>query len=154
MTERGAHRAVEAAEQTAALLASAGMPRMPARVLTALLAAPAEGYTAADLADRLGVSAAAVSGGVRYLQTVAVVRRVARPGDRRDRYRLTEDAWYTALMTKNPLYEQLAQLVDRIAGEGDDGGHAAEMARFFRFIATRMPALLEEWEQLRAAERE
>jgi DNA-binding transcriptional regulator GbsR (MarR family) len=143
------HRAIEAAEQTAALLASAGVPRMPSRVLAALLAAPADGYTAAELADRLGVSAAAVSGGVRYLQTLGVVRRISRPGERRDRYRLTDDTWYTALTSKSPLYEQLAQLMDRIAAESEAGEQAAEMAQFFRFIAARMPTLLAEWEDRR-----
>lgn len=144
------HRAVDAAEQTAALLTSAGFPRMPARVLAALLAAPPDGYTAAELGDRLGISAAAVSGAVRYLQTVGVAQRIARPGERRDRYRLTDDAWYGALAGRSPLYEQLAQLMDRIAGETGDDGQAAEMARFFRFIAERMPALLAEWEEMRA----
>lgn len=143
------HAAVEAAEQTAALLTSAGMPRMPARVLTALLAAPTEGYTAAELAERLGVSAAAVSGGVRYLQTLAVIHRVSRAGERRDRYRLTDDTWYTALTSKGGLYEQLAQLMDRIAAESEAGEQAAEMASFFRFIAERMPTLLDEWEERR-----
>ncbi|MFJ6653359.1 GbsR/MarR family transcriptional regulator [Microbacterium sp. NPDC091313] len=148
---RQPHRAVDAAEQSAALLTSAGMPRMPSRVLTALLAAPPEGYTAAELGDRLGISAAAVSGAVRYLQTVGVAQRLARPGERRDRYRLTDDTWYAALAGKGPLYEQLAQLMDRIASE-TGGGQAGEMARFFRFIGERMPDLLAEWEELRARE--
>jgi DNA-binding transcriptional regulator GbsR (MarR family) len=146
------HRALDAAEQTAALLASAGMPRMPSRVLAALVAAPPDGYTAAELGERLGISAAAVSGAVRYLQTVGVAHRMSRPGERRDRYVLTDDTWYAALAGKNPLYEQLAQLLDRIAAETDDTGHAAEMARFFRFIAARMPEILEEWERVRAEE--
>ena len=38
------------------MMTAAGMPRMPARVMMALVAAPESGYTAAELADRLGVS--------------------------------------------------------------------------------------------------
>ena len=54
------HPGVDAAEQAAAMLTSAGMARMPARVMMALVGSPDEGYTAAELGDRLGVSAAAV----------------------------------------------------------------------------------------------
>ena len=62
MTE---HLATEPAEQAAAMMTAAGMPRMPARAMMALVAAPEGGYTAADLADRLGVSAASVSSAVQ-----------------------------------------------------------------------------------------
>jgi DNA-directed RNA polymerase specialized sigma24 family protein len=61
------HPGTGPAEQAAALLTAAGMARMPARVMMALVGSPDEGYTAAELGERLGVSAAAVSGAVRYL---------------------------------------------------------------------------------------
>ena len=77
------HPGAEAAEQAAAMLTAVGMPRMPARVMMALAGSPDEGYTAADLADRLGVSAAAVSGAVRYLVSMRLIHRLSRPGDRR-----------------------------------------------------------------------
>ncbi|RBO72391.1 MarR family transcriptional regulator, partial [Microbacterium sp. H6] len=43
------HRGTESAEQAAAMMTAAGMPRMPARVMMALIAAPEGGYTAAQL---------------------------------------------------------------------------------------------------------
>src|SRR5690606_29896655 len=49
------HAGLEAAEQAAAMLNAAGMPRMPARVMMALAGSPDDGYTAAELAGRLGV---------------------------------------------------------------------------------------------------
>lgn len=146
------HRAIEPSEQAAAILTAAGMPRMPARVLMALVAAPDEGYTAADLADRLGASAAAISGAVRYLQTLQVVRRVSMPGQRRDRYMLVDDTWYAAVAGKDPMYLALASLIDRITeqtGAGVAAARSREMAEFFRFMAARMPQLLDEWEALR-----
>ena len=42
-----------------------GFPRMPSRVLITLMAADEEALTAAELAGRLGVSPAAISGAVR-----------------------------------------------------------------------------------------
>ena len=44
----------EAAERAAAMLTAAGMPRMAARVMMALVGSPDEGYSAAELAERLG----------------------------------------------------------------------------------------------------
>ncbi|WP_345800656.1 helix-turn-helix domain-containing protein [Microbacterium sp. AZCO] len=143
------HPGIDPAEQAAAMMTAAGMPRMPARVMMALVAAPADGYTAADLGERLGVSAAAISGAVQYLQRVHFIRRRAVPGDRRDRYEIVPEVFYDSMTTNTTLYERTAELMDRIAEEaGDD--HAAhdrsrEMASFFRFLAKRMPELVAEW---------
>lgn len=151
------HLGIEAAEDAAAMIADVGFPRMPGRVLMALIAAPEEGYSAAELAERLGVSAAAVSGAVRYLQTIQVVRRVSRPERRRDRYVILQDTWYGLMTNNGPIYERLASHIEAIGG-AHDIDHAArdradEMAEFFRFMARRMPQLIDEWEALRAERR-
>ncbi len=73
----------EFAEQMAATLASAGFPRMSARVLLALMTTESGRATSEELMQRLGVSAAAVSGAVRFLQRLAIVRRLTVPGARR-----------------------------------------------------------------------
>ncbi|MEF2976642.1 GbsR/MarR family transcriptional regulator [Subtercola sp. YIM 133946] len=142
-------------EQSAATLTNAGFPKMPARVLMALMASEEGGLTAAALADQLGVSAAAISGAVRYLQTTGIIRRVAQSGSRRDRYELPDDPWYAASVNQNPVYLLLAALADQgVRAIGDAASAASqridEMGRFYRFMNDRMPALLEEWERLRA----
>jgi hypothetical protein len=143
------HPGVEAAEQAAAMLTAVGMPRMPARVMMALAGSPDEGYTAADLADRLGVSAAAVSGAVRYLVSMRLIHRLSRPGDRRDRYDLAEDSWAGMISANAPLYGMLAASLDRIADENPaapaSAARAHEIADFLRFLADRMPQLAAEW---------
>ena len=58
-------------------------------------------------------------------------------------------------MAKSPVYGVIADLGDRAADAIDDetsagAARAREMARFYRFIDTRMPDLMREWEQLRA----
>src|SRR6187402_551896 len=147
-------RALQAAtEQSAALLTAAGFPKMPARTLMVLMASET-GLTAVELATQLGASAAAVSGAVRYLQTVGIIRRVAEAGSRRDRYELPDDAWYAVLTSKSPLYSALASLMDSATvaiddPESDATARLDEMARFFRFFDSRMPALMEEWEEER-----
>ena len=148
------HRAVEPAEQAAAMMTAAGMPRMPARVMMALVAAPAGGETAAALGERLGVSAAAVSGAVRYLQQLHLIQRRSRPGDRRDRYELVHDTFYASVASNVPVYGRLAEFIDQIAAEHHDDpdarARALELAGFFRFMAERMPQLIDEWAQVRS----
>jgi predicted transcriptional regulator len=147
-----------AAEKAAAGFAAAGFPKMPARALMALVSSEDGSLTAAELSEKLGVSAAAVSGAVRYLQTVGFVQRVSQPGSRRDLYALHDDEWYIASMRKSPIYQSLAALTDAIAtalpAGSAAGSRVTEMGRFYRFLAARMPALLDDWERQRAGERQ
>jgi DNA-binding MarR family transcriptional regulator len=149
------HPGVEAAEQAAAMMTAAGMARMPARVMMALVGSPDEGYTAAELAERLGVSAAAVSGAVRYLQSMHIVQRLSRPGDRRDRYDLADHAFAGVVTGNSPLYARLAEMMDRIsadnAGAPISVARARESADFLRYLAERMPQLAAEWQAQRGA---
>ena len=142
-------------EQSAAVLTAAGFPRMPARVLMALLVAEQGGLTASELGEQLGVSAAAISGAVRYLEQIGILHRVPQAGSRRDRWEFLDDAWYTALTAKSPVYGVIADLSDRAADAiGDEAAvgarRAREMARFYRFVDSRLPALMREWEELRS----
>lgn len=143
-----------AVEQSASVLAAAGFPRMPARVLMALLVADG-GRTASELAEQLGVSAAAISGAVRYLQSLGIIQRMSQPGTRRDRWEILDDAWYTALAGKNATFAAFASIADQAVeaiGDPEAVGarRTAEMAAFFRFFESRMPQLLAEWEETRA----
>lgn len=152
MSEEAAE-AKAAAEKAAAGFAAAGFPKMPARALMALVSSEDGSLTAAELAERLGVSAAAVSGAVRYLQTVGFVHRVSQPGSRRDLYALYDDEWYIVSMRKSPIYQSLAALTDATAEALPEGSAArsrvTEMGRFYRFLAARMPVILDEWERER-----
>lgn len=145
------------AEQAAALMTAAGMARMPARVMMALAGSPDDGYTAAELAERLGVSAAAVSGAVRYLQSIHLIDRISRPGHRRDRYELAEDAWHGVVSGNAPTYIRLADLMEAIADQNADAEASARRARdtasFLRFLAERLPRLADEWREYRLPSR-
>ncbi|WP_270366876.1 GbsR/MarR family transcriptional regulator [Microbacterium algeriense] len=147
------HRGMEPAEQAAAMMTAAGMPRMPARVMMALVAAPEGGYTAAQLGERLGVSAAAVSGAVRYLQQLHFIQRRSRPGDRRDRYEFVHDPFYRSIVGNMPVYSRLSEYIDDIAAAHDDDkgaqDRAVELAEFLRFLSTRMLQIVEDWRELR-----
>lgn len=149
------HAGTEPAEQAAAMMTAAGMPRMPARVMMALVGSPDAGYTAAELAERLGVSAAAVSGAVRYLQSIHIIHRLPHLGDRRDRYDIRDGGWDVVITANLPLYDRLADIVERIADENtaapQSANRARDMSEFFRFLARRMPELIQEWNAERSA---
>lgn len=143
----------EVLEHSAAVLTAAGFPKMPARVLMALTVTESAGLTAAELADRLGASAAAISGAVRYLQTLGIIRRVSQSDSRRDRYELPSD-WYSSLVKNNAVYGVLADQADAgLAAVGDPASPATarlrDMGGFYRFLQRKLPELIGEWEQIR-----
>ena len=94
MADRDPDRVREFVEHLALVFTDWGFPRMPSRVLITLMAADEEALTAAELAERLDVSPAAISGAVRYLIHIGLLQRVPTLGSRRDRYRLPADPWY------------------------------------------------------------
>jgi biotin operon repressor len=131
-------------------LASQGFPPMPARVLMALTASDDARLTAEELTEVLGISAAAVSGAIRYLILLGFVRRTTVPGSRRHLYLLPENTpWYTSTLTRPALYQHTVTVLERGLEHIPSGSPArarvAEMAGFFRFLEWRMPRLFDEW---------
>jgi DNA-binding transcriptional ArsR family regulator len=140
-------------ERFAAILEESGVPRMPARVFVALLSTDSGSLTAAQLAERLQASPAAISGAVRYLTQVSLIGREREPGSRRDRYRVWDDAWYEATLRREHLlarWEESAREGIDVLGAGTPAGERmAESRAFFAFLRREMPALLERWRQER-----
>src|SRR6478609_11822379 len=112
-TERDEHvRLLHAVERVAGLLTDAGMPRMASRVFAYALADDAERYTAADFAEGLRVSPAAVSGAVRYLLDTRLLVKEREPGTRADLYRVYEDDVWSAIMAARlPMLEMWEQAI-------------------------------------------
>jgi predicted transcriptional regulator len=136
-------------ERFAANLEQSGVPRMPARVFVALLATDSGSLTAAELAERLQVSPAAVSGAVRYLTQVSLIARERDPGSRRDRYRVWDDAWYEATIRRERLLmlweESAREGVEALGPDTGAGARMAETVAFLQFLQREMPALLQRW---------
>jgi predicted transcriptional regulator len=143
-------------EHMAMVFADLGFPRMPARVLMAIMSADEDTLTAADIGERLEISPAAVSGAVRYLMGLGLLVREPDPGSRRDRYRLPDDTWYQASITKAGSLKTLAALSDEgvtaLGGPATrSGARLAEMRDFFSFVESEMAGLLDKWEKAKAA---
>jgi predicted transcriptional regulator len=142
-------------ERFALTLVETGLPRMPARVFAALLTAADARLTATELAERLQVSPAAVSGAVRYLTQVRMVARERDPGGRRDHYRIYDDFWYEATMHRDEMLvrwdEDLLVGIDAVGGsDTEPGARLEEMRRFFAFVRGEVPQLMAKWRRLRA----
>ena len=140
-------------ERFSAVLVDGGVPRMPARVFALLLASDSGRATAADLADALQVSPAAVSGAVRYLIQTGLVERAREAGSRRDVYRLGDDPWYEAIYRREPLIARwqraLADGVEAVGSDSPAGHRLQDSAAFFAFLQEELPALLARWRALR-----
>ncbi|MDG4816596.1 MULTISPECIES: MarR family transcriptional regulator [unclassified Micromonospora] len=142
-------------ERMAMAFAEVGFPRMAARVLFTVMSAD-DPLTAAEIGERLGVSAAAVSGAVRYLTQFGMLVREPVKGSRRDRYRLPDNPWYEGTLTKTGIYKNLIDLadggVDALNGRGTVAGErVSEMRDFFVFVQEEIDALGERWRARRAA---
>jgi DNA-binding transcriptional regulator GbsR (MarR family) len=142
-------------ERFSALLTDSGMPRMAARVYARILAEDSGQLTAAEIAERLDVSPAAVSGAVRYLTRVGMLVRTREPGARRDVYRVHDDAL-------GEMYEQQATMLRRWMDAAEEGAAAigmdrpagrrlAETREFFAFLHAELPVLIRRWRARKAS---
>ena len=136
-------------EDFAGTLTAAGMPRMPSLVFAALLTADEARLTAEELVNDLAISRAAVSGAIRYLSGLGIVRRERQPGSRRDRYALADDSWYEMVARREQILDYwISTTRAGIAAVGRNspaGVRLAESLAFFEFLQTEMPALLVRW---------
>lgn len=140
-------------ERFAGVLVESGWPRMASRVFVTLLASEDGRLTAADLAQRLQISPAAVSGAVRYLVQLDLVGRVREPGSRRDSFVVEEDFWPRVIehqviaMTK--WGDRLREGISSV-GEGSAAAQRlAETASMFAFLRVETPAMLRRWRDTR-----
>ncbi|TCP48629.1 MarR family protein [Tamaricihabitans halophyticus] len=136
-------------ERFAAVLTDLGMARMPARVFVALLTIDSGKVTAGELAELLRASPGAVSGAVRYLMQLNLLRREREPGERRDHYVLHDDTWYEGATRKDQGIRQWAvtakEGIDVLGPDTAAGRRLAETLHFLEFMQAKLPELIEEW---------
>jgi len=142
-------------ERFGLILVDAGMPRMPARVFGALLAAEDGKLTAAEMADALQVSPAAISGAVRYLTQINLAFRGRDPGERRDHYEVVDDLWYMVYADRQKMFETWSALMSEgveAVGRDSKAGRRLETSRqFFDFIKVELPKLMQRWHDFQAS---
>jgi predicted transcriptional regulator len=142
-------------EDLASALMEMGVPRMPARVFSAVLTTDTGRLTAAELADGLRVSPAAVSGAVRYLIQIGMVRRESETGSRRHYYRAPDDVWGEVIGIRDRLMARwtgvLREGVDVLGADTPAGHRVADSVRFFEFVSAELPSVVGRWRERRPA---
>src|SRR5215472_9950372 len=141
-------------ERFAAVLVVAGFPAMPARVFVALQVTDSGRLTAAELAEMLRISPAAVSGAVRYLIQVGLVHKERVPGSRRDYYRTPGNMWDDLLRMRDQVMSRWTVLVregiDLVGADTPAGERMAEQAAFLEFATKELGQILGRWQEYRA----
>jgi len=149
----GDREASDFVEGFALELSQAGMQRMAARVFAALLVAPDNGYTAKEIGEALGVSAAAVSGATAYLTRMGLAARLRVTGERVDRYNVQGTSWAEAMATETQLIATLTRLLQQGLEDVEPGSAAHERLAathdFFAYMSAEMPKLVERWRESR-----
>jgi DNA-binding transcriptional regulator GbsR (MarR family) len=139
-------------ERFATVLVTAGFPPMPARVFVAFLVSESDRLTAADLAEMLQISPAAVSGAVRYLTAVGLVHKERVPGSRRDYYRMPADVWSEVMRLQSQALVRwggmLKEGVDLVGADTPAGARLTAHTAFFDFLNTEIPGMLDRWEEI------
>ena len=142
-------------EDFASALVEMGVPRMPARVFVALLTSDSGRLSAAELAATLRASPAAMSGAVRYLIQVGLVRRESEPGSRRHFYRVPDNVWDELIRIRDRLMARwtgvLREGIKILGADTPAGARVAESVRYFEFVSSELPLVIEKWRAHRAA---
>lgn len=137
------------AERMGGALAEAGLPPLPARVFAALLADDDGRMTSTELTGLLGVSPGGVSGAVRYLAQLGLLRREREPGSRRDVYVVDDDSWRNAMLREEQMFPPLmAALAAGIDEVGSDSGARERLAlslEFMEFVRDELRGLADRW---------
>jgi DNA-binding MarR family transcriptional regulator len=140
-------------ERMASALNQAGLARVPSLVFSALLIDEDGRMTSAELATGLHLSPASISGAVRYLEQIGMLRRERDRGSRRDVYVVEEEAWHTALMRRDQVYAPMIAALTTGLGAVPPGTPARQRMlvtrEFLAFINVEMTALADKWEQRR-----
>jgi DNA-binding transcriptional regulator GbsR (MarR family) len=147
--------AAEFVDRMGGALTQAGLPRLPSLVFSALLVDDDGKMTSAELSRALEVSPASISGAIRYLVQVGMVRRERERGSRRDLYVVDDDAWHGTMMRRDQLYApMIAALSAGIRAMGDDSPAHQRLVltrEFLLFVDEEMKGLADKWEQRRKA---
>lgn len=99
-----------------------GLPRIAGRIFGYLMLTPGE-CSIEDLASALGVSRASVSSDTRRLAQIGLLERRSRPGDRRDYYIISRDAFRRSIEHRIASLRRFHGLIDEaraLAGDAPE----------------------------------
>ena len=132
-----------------------GWPRMAGRLVGALMVADPREQSAADLAARLHASRGSISTTSRLLISTGIAERHTRRGDRRDYYRLKDDAWISTLQARMGQLRDLRRLGEKGLAVGALSASArtsmSALVDLCEFYERELPTLNDRWRREWAA---
>jgi len=136
-------------EEIGLVFDSMHLPRMAGRVLGALLLGPADGRTAAELAEVLQASKGSISNMTQLLIHYRFIERTVRAGERRDRFVVKPDAWIRMELWRLELLQRLPELASQgleLLGPDANPEPLEEVRDMYAFLQRELPRLFDRWE--------
>lgn len=136
-----------------------GSTRMLGRVWGALMVADPPEMTAEELADFLKASRGSISQATRQLIEIGVVRRINKPGIRRDYYRVTNDSWGQAFSVEVRSVGRMREVFRQGLAAMEDASPEAQASlrdaiAFCDFWQTEITGVLERWKAFKEQSRD
>lgn len=147
------------AHENGLLFEGAGMPRITGIVLGWLMVCEPEHQSLPDLTEALGISKASASTSMRMLNQMGFVERIIRSRDRRDYFRLCDDAFKTFFRRRIEVIHRLRTVAERGLSilTGAPPARRARldrMQRLFTFLERSLPGLIDRFEAEEAKRRQ
>lgn len=138
-------------EEVALYFERAGLQRMAGRIIGWLLVCDPPEQTMTQITEGLQASKSTISVALRMLVGVYLVEQITPPGERRDYYRLSPDAWNRSFRARMHQVTELRDLAARGLAVMDDVQPAQRerlevMRDMNDFMAREFPRLLDQWE--------
>jgi hypothetical protein len=139
-------------EEFGLLFGQFGLSRMLGRVLGVLMISDPPELSAGELAEALGASRGSISQTTRSLIQMGLVQRRARPGERRDYFRVKPGAWGGIMRREMEALGGFREAAERglvllDSRDPDARRGLEEMRDFYAYWEKEMPAVLERWER-------
>lgn len=126
-----------------------GLARTAGRILGWLLVCDPPHQTMDELTEVLQVSKSSISTASRLLIQTGLVSKVSFPGERKDFYRISEDAWIQAWSAKNSqtmaMREMAARGLELLPDNPNRQKRLQEMHDLYEFLEEELPKLTERW---------
>lgn len=132
-----------------------GSPRTAGRILGWLLVCDPPHQTMDELTEVLQVSKSSISTTSRMLMYIGLVSKVSFPGERKDFYRIPEDAWVRGWDAKNNQTTEMRQMAARglellPVADAERRERLQEMHDLYAFLEAELPKLTQRWLETRA----
>jgi DNA-binding transcriptional regulator GbsR (MarR family) len=137
-------------EEIASLLEQLDIPRGSARIIARLLASDPPVLSFGELAETLGMSKAAVSVALSYLEALEAVHYTTVPGTRRRLVHLDPRALVRSLQRRMAVLRKFADSLQALAGEQGDTEHARvvrSLADLYHELDVSVISIVHSWEE-------